>query len=165
MTLSEHFESLRDSLSYEKLCHSQPALLLGVLLDHGRLLLVVFRLFWLDPELILLFSESLFLFFDPGLGLWIWAIDDSQSQVQEEERSYKDQSDEEEKDEWCVCFLVHDHDVRPAFQGDALEDVEEWPEDVVEIGDIIVGIEGLFAAVVACRTFCVATDHFFTFRV
>ena len=54
--------------------------------------------------------------------------------------------------------MVHDHDLTPALQRDTLEDVEEGPEDVVEIRDVIIGIQGLFTTEIARFTFIVTTD-------
>ena len=48
-------------------------------------------------------------------------VDDSKCQVEQEEGADEYQEKEEEEDETGVHFLVHDHDVGPAFQGDALE--------------------------------------------
>ena len=58
--------------------------------------------------------------------------------------------------------MVHDHNFGPTFERNALKHVEEGPENVVKVGDIIVRVKRLFTAIVACRAGLIATDDFFT---
>ena len=80
-------------------------------------------------------------------------LNDSQCQVEEEERADEDEGNEEEEGPRGVGLLVHDHDFTPAFERDTLEHIKESPEDIVEVRDIIVRIERLFATVVAYWAF------------
>ncbi len=93
----------------------------------------------------MLHLDLLLLFFDCILCFRVRTLDDSQCEVEKKECADKDHRHKEEEDEWCVSHLVHDHDFRPAFKGNALEHIEEGPKDVVEVGDIIVGIESHLA--------------------
>ena len=71
---------------------------------------------------------------------WVLTLNDGKSQIKQEKGSNKDHRHEEEEGPRGVGFHVHDHDVWPSFQTDALENIEECPENVVEIRYIIVGI-------------------------
>lgn len=45
--------------------------------------------------------------------------------------------------------MIHDHDVGPALQRYTLKNIEEGPENIVEVGHVVIRIERLFAAEVA----------------
>ena len=57
------------------------------------------------------------------LGLRVCTLDDGQCQIEQEKRANKDHGDEEEYGERMVGLLVHDHDLGPALQRNALENV------------------------------------------
>ena len=67
---------------------------------------------------------------------------DSQGQVEQEKLADVDHGHKEPQYLPSVDLLVEDHDLTPTFKGDALKDCEHGPEDVVEIGHIIVWIDG-----------------------
>ena len=54
----------------------------------------------------------------------IRALDDGKGQVEEEKRADKHHGHKEEECPRCESFLVHDHNVGPAFQSDALENIK-----------------------------------------
>ena len=108
------------------------ALLLGGL-SHGQLLLL----------------QLPFLLLDPLLGRLVTGLDDGQEQIEQEEGTDEHHGNEEEEGPGCVGLLIHDHDLGPALHGDALEDIEQGPEYVVEIGDVILWVQGLPSTEVA----------------
>ena len=55
--------------------------------------------------------------------------------------------------------MIHDHDLTPALEGDALKDIEQSPEDVVEVGYVIVRIERLFSTVVPFTALIRTTEN------
>ncbi len=75
------------------------------------------------------------------LSLRVGGLNDSQCEIKKEESTDKDHGYKKEYDQRRVGLLVHDHDFGPAFKSDALEDIEQGPEDIVKVGHIIVGIE------------------------
>lgn len=75
-------------------------------------------------ELLLLLENSLLGLFLLLLGFRVFGLDDGQVQVEQEEGTEEDKRHEEEDDKWRVGLLVHDHDVRPALERHALENVE-----------------------------------------
>ena len=94
-----------------------------------------------------------------GLGFFVLshrltegAVDDGKSQIEEKEGSYEDHWDEEEESVISVCHLVHLLNITPSFERDALEDDQQCPKDIVEVGHLIVGIDVLFSAEVSIRT-------------
>ena len=146
MPFLEFYELLGSTFCDEKFENAQRSLIFSII--HQLLLcfiLFVFR----RVNLHLVESQFLFLIFDALLGLWVGAIDNGKSQVQEEEGTDEDERDEEKEDYWGVGLLIHDHNLWPALQCDALEHVEKGPEDVVKVGHVVVRIECGLATVVA----------------
>ena len=88
------------------------------------------------------------------LSLLVGCLDNGERQVEKEEGADEDHGHEEENGERRIHFLVHDHDFGPAFERDALEDIEERPENIVKIRHVEVGIQCLFATVIADRALC-----------
>ena len=92
-------------------------------------------------------SISLLLILVLLLGGRVISLDDGQGKIEEEKGANEDERDEEKEGPGRVGLLVHDHNLTPALERDALEDIKERPEDIVEVRHIIVGIERLFTAV------------------
>ena len=122
LPLVELEQSLGGALRDEVLSHAQSKCICGTLtifiFIHSFLLLRggLRQLFQL-AALTLLSLENLLLL-DRVLGL-----DDREIQIEQEKGAKEDQGHEEENDERRIRFLVHDHDVGPAFQRHALENV------------------------------------------
>ena len=113
----------------------------------------------------LLFPHLPFFLLDPLLGRLVTGLDDGQEQIEQEECTDEHHGDEEEERPWRIRLLIHDHDLRPALHGDALEDIEQSPENVVEVGDVIVRIEGLPSTKVANWAAKRATNYLFALFV
>ena len=81
-------------------------------------------------------------------------MDNGECQVEKEEGADEHHGDEEENGEGRIHFLVHNHDFGPAFERDALENVEEGPKNVVKIRHVEVGVQCLFATVITDWALC-----------
>ena len=79
-------------------------------------------------------------------------IDDRKHQVEQEERANEDQGHKIKEHGICVGLLVHHLDVTPTFQGDALKHDKQGPKDIVEVSDLVIGIDIHFATEETLRT-------------
>ena len=116
-------------------------------------------------KLLLLLLELELLRFIDGLSRRILCLNEGQDQIKKEECTNEHHGHEEEERPHGVGFLVHDHDLGPALHRDALEHVEQGPEDVIKVSDIVVRIERLSAAHVVGRAVKRATDDLLAFLI
>ena len=64
---------------------------------------------------------------DPVLLVVELRVDDGEGEIEEEEGADEDEGHEEEERVVGVDSLIHDHDVGPAFERDALKDSHHGP--------------------------------------
>ena len=152
------------SLGYEEGGHAQLVVVLGLVLV-VVVFFVLISFFGHHGELFLLAAQLFFRLFLDALRLRVGTLDDSQGQIQQEIGTNEDQWHKEEEHPRSVGLLVHDHDLGPALERDALEHVEQGPEDVVKVGDVIVRVERALATKVALWALLTTTNHFFSFFV
>ena len=136
--ICDHF--LCGAFGYEKFCHAKVTLCLLLFLRLFMIVFVIITLLRSFSYLILFMSQLGFLRFETCLSFRVRIIDDCQCQVEEEKGTDENESGEEEKDEGCVSFLVHNHDIRPTLECNALKYIKKRPEDVIKVRYIIVRV-------------------------
>lgn len=156
VALPELFELLSGAPSYIELLNTDiQILVVRVLL--GILVLVLFLIVALALLLarhshqLLLLLELLLFTLDALLSLLVLGLNDGQGQVEQEKGTDEYHRHEEEERPWSVGLLVHDHNLGPALHSDALENIQEGPENIVKVGDVKVWVQRLLATEIASR--------------
>lgn len=91
------------------------------------------------------------------MSLWERWVDNSEQQIDQEEGSDEDHRQEQNKCNVIIRLLVHDHDVRPAFQRHTLEHNQERVHNIIAISDTECWVVVLFAAEITIRAWVMAT--------